>query len=81
MSRANLSNTRIRALGFVHTDFTDATFSGAKLSSVTFENAWLIRTDFRGADFCLEKESARVKFRECRFEQTIMPDGSIRTDS
>ncbi len=81
MSRVNLNNTRIRALGFVCTDFTDATFCGAKFKYVTFENARLVRTDFRGADFCWEDEIASVKFRECRFEQTIMPDGSIRTDS
>lgn len=81
MSRVNLNNTRIRALGFVRTDFTDATFCGARLNYVTFEKAKLVRTDFRGADFCWEDEIASVKFRECRFEQTIMPDGSTRTDS
>ena len=81
MSRVKLNGTRISALGFVRTDFTDATFSGARLKYVTFEKAKLVRTDFRGADFCLEDESASVKFRECRFEQTIMPDGSIRTGS
>lgn len=80
MSRANLNDTRINALGFICIDFTDATFCGARLKYVTFEKAKLVRTDFRGADFCLEKESASVKFRECRFEQTIMPDGTIRND-
>lgn len=81
MSRVKLNGTRISGLGFVCTDFTDATFCGARLKYVTFEKAKLVRTDFRGADFCLENETARVKFRECRFEPTIMPDGSIRTDS
>lgn len=81
MSQVNLNNSRISALGFVCTDFTDATFCGARLNYVTFENAILVRTDFREADFCLGDEIASVKFRGCRFEQTIMPDGSIRTDS
>lgn len=81
MIRVKLNNARISALGFVCTDFTDATFCGARFESVTFEKANLVRTDFRGADFCLEDEIASVKFRECRFEQTIMPDGSIRSDS
>ena len=81
MSRVNLNNTRISGLGFVRTDFTDATLCGARFKYVTFEKAKLVRTDFRGADFWWEDEIASVKFRECRFEQTIMPDGSIRTDS
>lgn len=79
LSKANLSNARISDLGFICTDLTDATFHEARLKSVHFDGAKLIRTDFRGADFGPENDRVfGVKFRDCRFEETLMPDGSVR---
>ena len=80
MIGVNLTNAKISSASFC-CNLTDAIFHGAKFRHVSFEGAHLVRTDFRGADFCGEDEGARVKFIDCRFEDTIMPDGSIRSDS
>jgi len=79
LSRVKLNKVRIRRLGFTCTNLTEATFNGANLEDVSFEEARLIRTDFRGADFGSDDGSIfGVKFRDCSFEDTLMPDGSIR---
>lgn len=80
LSGANLNNARISDLGFVCTDLTEATFKGSRLESVRFEGAKLIQTDFRGAEFRAEDDSIfAVKFRDGHFEETLMPDGSVRS--
>jgi uncharacterized protein YjbI with pentapeptide repeats len=80
LSRANLTNARISDLGFICTDLTEAIFNGARLKSVQFDGANLIRADFRRADFGPENDRVfGVKFRDCRFEETLMPDGSVRS--
>ncbi len=78
LSRVNLSNARLKGLDFVRTNLTEATFNEASLKSVSFEKAKLIRTNFRFADFGPNNDSIfSVKFRDCRFEDTLMPDGSV----
>lgn len=82
LSRVNLRNARIHDMCFVCTDLTEAIFKRARLKSVSFESAELIRTDFREAKFWSENERIfGVKFRNCRFEETLMPDGSMRSDA
>ncbi|MBW4494806.1 MAG: pentapeptide repeat-containing protein [Oscillatoria princeps RMCB-10] len=79
-SGVNLSNARISSIGFVRNDFTEATFQGARLQSVWFEKTKLLRTDFRGAEFSPETfRGSGVRFRDCHFEETLMPDGSVRS--
>jgi uncharacterized protein YjbI with pentapeptide repeats len=72
MSRVNLDNSKIRTTRFV-CNFIDSTIRNSRLEHVTFSRCKLIRTDFRGSEFV-----SRIEFRECSFEETIMPDGSIR---
>ncbi|MBW4494805.1 MAG: pentapeptide repeat-containing protein [Oscillatoria princeps RMCB-10] len=82
LSGANLNNARISSMGFVCTDLTEATFKGARLASVWFEEAKLLRTDFLGAEFSPETfRGSGVRFRDCHFEETLMPDGSVRSGS
>ncbi|WP_017720697.1 pentapeptide repeat-containing protein [Kamptonema formosum] len=80
LSGANLNNARISSMGFVCTDLTEATFKEARLASVWFEEAKLLRTDFLGAEFSPETfRGSGVRFRDCHFEGTLMPDGSVRS--
>ncbi|MBN3874758.1 MAG: pentapeptide repeat-containing protein [Nostoc sp. JL33] len=80
LSRVKLRNARIRSMGFVRTDLTEATFKRARLGSVSFEKAELSRTDFREAKFRDDRVFG-VNFRDCLFEETLMPDGSVRSDN
>ena len=82
MTEANLSNTIIKETTFCAAILTDAIFSGAKLKSVDFEEAILIRANFRNASFWSENIATfGVNFKGCHFENTIMPDGSIRNNN
>ncbi len=73
MSRVNLDNSKIRTTSFRGVRFIDATIRNSRLEEVTFYRCKLIRTDFRGSEFV-----SKIEFSECSFEETIMPDGSIR---
>jgi Pentapeptide repeats (8 copies) len=48
---------------------------------VDFDEAKLTRTDFREADFGVKDSVFGVEFRDCYFEETLMPDGSVRNNS
>ncbi|WP_293128551.1 hypothetical protein [Microcoleus sp. bin38.metabat.b11b12b14.051] len=52
------------------------------LHSIYLEKAKLTLTDFREADF--EVKDDRVfggDFRDCHFDETLMPDRSVRNNS
>ncbi|KAF3891276.1 pentapeptide repeat-containing protein [Tolypothrix bouteillei VB521301] len=76
---ANFTNARIDDITFACNNLNKAIFNGARLKNVLFDEAKLVRTDFRGADFGKDKRGASgVRFRDCCFGKTLMPDGSVR---
>jgi uncharacterized protein YjbI with pentapeptide repeats len=80
-SRAKFNKAGISSLGFICNNFTEATFKGAMLDSVHFDEAKLTKTDFREADFGVKDDIFGGDFRDCHFEETLMPDGSVRNNS
>lgn len=76
LSQSKLRNATIAEIHFIGNNLTGAMFKKAQLGSVYFIKANLTKTNFEGAVF-----GKGVEFRDCHFEETIMPDGSIRNAS
>ncbi|WP_072044898.1 pentapeptide repeat-containing protein [Aliterella atlantica] len=69
---------------FTYATFGQVVFNDVDLRSAIFKNTDLVETSFRRcnlayADFTGAREFFRP-FKECLIYETIMPDGSIRTD-
>lgn len=76
MERVNFSNARFGQVLFYNVNLTGAIFNNAILGETGFSNADLSRVDFSGV-----KRFNEVRFDNVIFYETIMPDGSIRTDT
>lgn len=78
--RTNLRNTNLSRADFYHaslfsTDLTDASLVNARLKSADFTGNILTRTNLTGVDFKGASVGGNI------YLDTIMPDGTIRTDS
>ncbi len=79
-SEVNFSKAILSDFGFICTDLRSAIFNKARLKSVRFAKANLSQADFREAEFWSETDRVfGVTFRDCHFEETLMPDSSIRS--
>jgi uncharacterized protein YjbI with pentapeptide repeats len=76
MEGADFSYAVFGQVTFCNVDLSRAIFRNARLSETSFENANLSYADFRGA-----RRFNEVSFENVIFYETIMPDGSIYTDS
>ena len=76
MEGIDFTNAVFGQVGFKGSNLTRAIFKNAVLSEVSFKNANLSYADFSGA-----KEFIVGRCKNAIFHETIMPDGSIRTDA
>lgn len=76
MEGIDFTNAEFGQVCFYEVDLTKAIFRNAILSEISFYKANLSFADFRGA-----KDFRIGRFDEVIFHETIMPDGSIRTDA
>lgn len=70
LTDANLSRVNLQDIKLWNADFTRANLSGAKLIDAWLDGATLTETNF--------KDATDVIFENVFFENTIMPDGTIR---
>ena len=76
MEGIDFTNAVFGQVGFKGSNLTRAIFRNTVLSEVSFKNANLSYVDFSGA-----KEFIVGMCKNAIFYETIMPDGSIRTDA
>ena len=76
MESANFTSAKFGQTGFFEVDLTRAIFKNAILGEASFYDANLSYVDFSGA-----KRFNEVRFDNVVFYETIMPNGSIRTDT
>ncbi len=79
-------NCYMEGADFSYATFGQITFCNVDLSRAIFRNARLSETGFYDVDLSYADLSGARRFNEVRIEnvlfyETIMPDGSIRTDS
>ena len=84
MSNADLSEAHLKFANFKSADLTNANLSGANITGAYFSNANLTNANFTRA--ISEEEYGDVMevfsiYNPPIFHNTIMPDGSIRTDA
>ncbi|WP_431191340.1 pentapeptide repeat-containing protein [Funiculus sociatus] len=76
----------LEGIDFSYAIFGQCNFSGVNLSQAVFKNATLGEVSFRNVDLSYVDLSGVERFNEVSFKnvifyETIMPDGSIYTDS
>ena len=76
MPGADLTYPKFGQCRFTDVDFRTAIFKNTTISETRFKRCNLAYADFTGA-----REFFLIDCRECLFHETILPDGSIRTDS
>ena len=85
MYESSFANCYMEGTDFSSADFGQCNFSNVNLSRAIFRNATLNETGFKNAnlsyaDFSEAKEFDLKYSKNIIFYETIMPDGSIRTD-
>ena len=76
MEGIDFTGARFGQVGFKNVDLTRAIFKNATLGETSFKNVNLSYADFSGA-----RRFNEGNYINLIFYQTIMPDGSIRTDA
>lgn len=76
MPGADFTYATFSQCSFIDVDLRSAIFKNTTISETYFSRCNLAYADFTGA-----RELSLRRFKECLIYETIMPNGSIRTDS
>lgn len=76
MEKINFTSAKFGQVGFSNINLTRAIFRNAILSEVSFKDVNLSYADLSGA-----KQFIIGRCKNTVFYETIMPDGSVRTDN